>query len=97
MKVKQYQKTYVSNDRMVHMKTLQLEYEIRDVDLERANKLASDSLKKIQKERDRRLKQAIKEHDSFYIRRELSNVSSYELFKMVVSKFLNKYIPFKSK
>ena len=49
-------------------------------------KMAKESSARIKKDKDKRLKKAIKEHDSYYISRELQNVSTYELIKMILRK-----------
>lgn len=73
------------------MSTVQMQCVEKDTDIEKLRKMAIASSKRIQKERDKRLKQAIKEQDIHYLSRELSNVSSFKLFKILVHKFVQKY------
>lgn len=68
------------------MENLQIQYEDRDVDLDEIKKIASMSSERIQKDYDARLQEAIREHDTFYIRRKLDNVSTYDLIKMIIQK-----------
>lgn len=70
------------------MEHLQVEYEEQDIDIDKIKKIAAKSSKRIQKERDKRLEDAIKNNDSYYIRRELENVSTYDLIKMILSKII---------
>ena len=86
MKIIKRKQTYVSNEEVIEMESLQIQYEERDVNLEEIKKIALRSSKRIQKERDARLQEAIRNHDSFYIRRELENVSTYDLIKMILQK-----------
>lgn len=81
---------YTLDKKVIDMKTVGLPYEERDVDLDEIREIANASLKRIQKDREEMLIKAIKNHDSYYIGRELSNVSSYELLKMMINKLWKK-------
>lgn len=86
MKIIRRKQTYISNEEVVEMENLQIQYEDRDVDLDEIKKIASMSSERIQKDYDARLQEAIREHDTFYIRRKLDNVSTYDLIKMIIQK-----------
>lgn len=90
MKIKHTKMLHISNDRVITMNTVEVQYEKRDVDLDEIRKIAKASSMRIQKDRDELLNKAIENHDSFFIRKELSNVSSYELTKMLIEKVLQK-------
>ncbi len=76
----------------ITMKNAQLRYPENTINLEQIKKMATDSSKRIRKDRDKRLYQAIKEQDISYLSRELSNVSTSELLKVITQKFIHKYI-----
>ena len=52
----------------------------------RNKKMAQDSSRRIQNERENRLNRAIENHETYYISKELENVSTYELIKMILNK-----------
>lgn len=58
------------------------------MDLSEVKKMASESARRIERDYDTRLIDAIKNNDSYYIRRELRNVSTYDLFKMILKKLI---------
>lgn len=86
VKIIKEQHTFVSNKDSVHMQSLKIEYEEKDVDLSEIKKMAQDSSRRIQNERENRLNKAIEDHDRYYISRELENVSTCELIKMIFNK-----------
>lgn len=86
MKLSNMQHVCTSEDKVIPMENIQLQFEERDVDLLAVRKMAKKSSKRIQKDKTNRLNHAIKTHDSYYIERELSTVSTYELFKMILKK-----------
>ena len=55
MKIIKHQKTYISNEEVIDMESLQIQYEERDVNLEEIKKIAMKSSMRIRKERDARL------------------------------------------
>lgn len=88
MKIKKTKKMYISDDKVTTMENVQIQYEERDIDLEEVKKIATDSARRIEKNYEKRLNQAIKNNDSYYIRRELKNVSTYDLIKMILHKVI---------
>lgn len=76
----------------ITMKNAQLQYPEDKINIEQIKKMATDSSKRIRKDRDKCLKQAIKEQDIIYLSRELSNVSTSELLKVLAQRFIHKYI-----
>lgn len=90
MKIKHTKLSYTSDEKVITMNTVEVQYEERNVNLDEVRKIAKHSSMRIQKDRDEQLDKAIKNHDTFYIRRELSNVSSYELTKMLIEKAIQR-------
>ena len=86
MRVVKNKKTFVSNEKVISMESVQIQYTERDVDLDRIKRIASASARRIQKDDDERLLKALENHDSYYIRKELRNVSTYDLIKMILQK-----------
>jgi hypothetical protein len=86
--IKKQQQAFFSKESVVHMESLEMiQYDRKDVDWDEVKRMAQDSSKRIQKEREDRLNKAIENHERYYIRKELENVSTYELIKMIISKF----------
>lgn len=67
------------------------QFEEKDVDLDQIKELALKSSKVLDTERKKRLKRAIDNNDTFYISKELSNVSTIELTKVIFEKLFKKY------
>lgn len=88
MKIIKSKKTYISKNKVTTMESIDIQYENRDIDIEKIKKMASDSARRTEKEYEQRLDKAIKNNDSYYIRRELRNVSTYELIKMILRKLI---------
>lgn len=96
MKILKKQYLNISNKGVINMQSLQIKYDEtnnidyieKDVDMAQIIKMAEASSARIKKDRDKRLKKAIKEHNSYYISKELQNVSTYELIKMILKKML---------
>lgn len=93
MVIMKRQKIQVTDKGVKKMEILQInderqhiDYFERDIDMEKIKKMAKESSARIQKDNDLRLERAIKEHDSCYISRELRNVSTYQLIKMILQK-----------
>jgi hypothetical protein len=94
MKIIKKQHLNISNKGVTTMQSLQIKYDEtnnidyveKNIDMDKIIKMAKESSARIKKDKDKRLKKAIKEHDSYYISRELQNVSTYELIKMILRK-----------
>lgn len=94
MKIVKKQYLHISNKGGIKMQSLQIKYNEtddvdyfeKDVDMEKIMKMAKESSARIKRDKELRLEKAIKEHDSYYISRELQNVSTYELIKMLLKK-----------
>lgn len=68
------------------MESVQLQYTEREIDLDSIKRIALNSAKRIQKDEDERFVRAIENHDEYYIRKQLRNVPTYELIKMILRK-----------
>ena len=78
--------TIISSKGAIHMQSLEIQYEEKDVDLEEVKRIAQESSMRIQNEMENRLNKAIENHETYYISQELKNVSTYELIKMILRK-----------
>lgn len=98
MKIVNEQHLHISDKGVIKMQSLQIKYDNpnnldyieRDIDMEKIEKISRRSSARIRKDKELQLEKAIKEHDSYYISRELQNVSTYDLIKMIVRNFIKK-------
>lgn len=88
MKIIKSKKVFNAENEAVTIESLNVQYTERDVDLSEIKKMAIASARRIEKDYEKRLDKAIENNDSYYIRKELRNVSTYDLIKMILRKLI---------
>lgn len=68
------------------MENVQIEYTERNVDLNMIKEIATASARSIQEDYDEWEREAIKNHDEYYIRNELRKISTFELIKELLKR-----------
>lgn len=66
-------------------KYIDVEY-LQNVDMQYIMQLSQESVKRVRKYEEESLQQGIKNRDPYYINKVLQNVSTYEIFKMLLRK-----------
>lgn len=86
MKIIITERTVLKNG-VIKMSTSVLE-ETRKINIDYGAKMARRSQAVMQNQRKELLKEAIDSDDMFYLERELRNISTYELFKILLQKLI---------